>query len=227
MNSFDALAPGGAWSGGRSRFRDRVDAGRQLAARLSRFIGRADLLVLGLARGGLPVAAEVARVLGAPLDVFVIRKLGVPGQPELAMGAIASGGVRVLNPSVLRHVAEPETILEAVAVAEQRELTRRELEYRGRRPPAEVRGQWVIVVDDGLATGASMRAAVHALRECGAAHVVVAVPVGSREACVLLAREADELFCLLSPISFGAVGEVYDDFSQTTDEEVRALLAAK
>jgi putative phosphoribosyl transferase len=206
-------------------YRDRRDAGRQLAAQFAGFVGRGDVLVLGLARGGLPVAAEVARVVGAPLDVLTIRKLGVPGQPELAMGAIASGSVRVLNWEIVRRVSDAEAVLEEVATAEQRELERRELEYRGDRLPAEVQGKIVIVVDDGLATGASMRAAVLALRQQHAARVIAAVPVGSPEACARLAGEADELICLNTPPDFEAVGQAYDDFSQTTDDEVHALLA--
>ena len=206
-------------------FRDRHDAGRQLAARLAGFAGRGDVLVLGLARGGVPVAFEVARALAAPLDVLVIRKLGVPGQRELAMGAIASGGVRVLNPQIVRRIPDAEAVIEEVAAAEQRELERRELRYRGDRAAAEVRGKGVIAVDDGLATGASMRAAVLALRQRGAAQVVVAVPIGSPEACATLAAEADELICLTTPLDFDAVGQGYDDFSQTTDDEVRRLLA--
>jgi len=207
-------------------FRDRRDAGRQLAARLAGFHGRTDVLVLGLARGGVPVAAEVAQALGVPLDVLIIRKLGVPSQRELAMGAIASGGVRVLNQEIVRRLWNAATIIEEVSAVEQRELERREVEYRGDRPAAEVRGRAVILVDDGLATGASMRAAVLSLRQRAAAQVIVAVPVGSQEACARLAAEADELFCLVRPMDFEAVGQVYNDFSQTTDEEVRALLEA-
>ena len=210
---------------GRVCFRDRCDAGHQLAGRLASFALRDDVLVLGLARGGVPVACEVARAISAPLDVIIVRKLGVPGQRELAMGAIASGGVRVLNAQIISRISNAETVIAEVAAAEQRELERRETEYRGARNAAEVRGKAVIVVDDGLATGASMRAAVFALRQREAAQVVVAVPVGSPEACAKLASEADELICLIVPIDFGAVGEVYEDFSQTTDDEVRALLA--
>ena len=206
-------------------FRDRCDAGRQLARRLTGFAGRGDVLVLGLARGGVPVAFEVARALGAPLDVLIIRKLGVPGQRELAMGAIASGGVRVLNAQIVRRIPNAEAVIEEVAGAEQRELERRERQYRGDRAASEVSGKVVIVVDDGLATGASMRAAVLALRQRAAAHVVVAVPIGSPEACAALATEADELICLTAPLDFDAVGQAYDDFSQTMDDEVRGLLA--
>lgn len=205
-------------------FRDRREAGKRLAERLGDFAGCPGVLVLGLARGGVPVAYEVAQALGVPLDVFVIRKLGVPGQRELAMGAIASGGVRVLNRRIVRLLPD-ETVVEEVAAAEQRELERRELEYRGAHPAADVRGKVVIVVDDGLATGASMRAAVLALRQRQAARIIVAVPVGSPEARDRLAREADEVICLSTPMDFQAVGHSYDDFSQTTDDEVRTLLA--
>jgi len=206
-------------------FRDRRDAGRQLAPRFSMLAGREDLVVLGLARGGVPVAYEVAQALHAPLDVFVIRKLGVPGQPELAMGAIASGGICVLNREVLLRIPDADAILAEVTAIERRELERREIEYRGRRPAPVLRGKTVMVVDDGLATGASMRAAVLALRQAKAARVIVAAPVGSTSACAKLAREADELVCLTAPTDFDAVGQVYGDFSQTTDEEVRSLLA--
>lgn len=211
----------------RFRFRHRRDAGLQLAARLqTEFAGQPDALVLGLARGGVPVAFEVARALRLPLDVIIIRKLGVPGQRELAMGAIASGGIRVLNDEVLRRVADAGAVVEAVAAAEQRELERREVEYRGNQFPVEVCGKVVLLVDDGLATGASMRAAVRALRQRQAARIVVAVPVGSPESCQRLAAEADAVICLFTPEDFSAVGEVYEDFAQTTDEEVRTLLAA-
>lgn len=211
------------YSSRRVVFYDRRDAGRLLAERLGGFAGRPDVLVLGLARGGVPVAFEVAQALHVPLDVLIIRKLGVPGQRELAMGAIASGGVRVLNQQIVRYLSDKE-VVEEVAAIEQRELERRELEYRGARPPAEVRGKVVIVVDDGLATGASMRAAVLALRQRQAARIVVAVPVGSTEACARVEAEADELICLSAPLDFQAVGRAYEDFGQTTDDEVRALL---
>jgi putative phosphoribosyl transferase len=208
-----------------ANFRDRRDAGRQLASRLASFAGRGNVLVLGLARGGVPVAFEVACALAVPLDVLIIRKLGVPDQRELAMGAIASGGVRVLNARIVRQIPDAEAVIEQVAAAEQRELERRETQYRGDRAAAEVRGKVVIVVDDGLATGASMRAAVLALRQRVAAQVVVAAPIGSPEACAKLGGEADELICLTAPMGFAAVGQGYDDFSQTTDDEVRRLLA--
>lgn len=180
--------------------------------------------VLGLARGGVPVAAEVALALRVPLDVFIIRKLGMPGQRELAMGAIASGGVRVLNREVVARLVEAERIVEEVAAAERQELERREAEYRGSRPAPDLRGKVVVLVDDGLATGATMRAAVQALRQKEAARIIVAVPVGSPSACAKVAAEADAVLCLTSPEDFEAVGQFYDNFAQTTDEEVRELL---
>lgn len=208
-------------------FRDRADAGRVLAARLGHLAGRGDVLVLALPRGGVPVAYEVGRALGAPLDVLLVRKLGVPGHPELAMGAIAGGGVRVLNRAVIEALAiAPQTVHE-VAVREEAELARREQAYRGGRPPLEVAGRIALVVDDGLATGSTMRAAVAGLRTQCPARVVVAVPVGARETCHELAGEADEVVCARMPASFQAVGQWYDDFSQTTDDDIRALLAGK
>jgi putative phosphoribosyl transferase len=208
----------------RGRFADRREAGRQLARQLSSFSGRADVIVLGLPRGGVPVAFEVARGLGAPLDVFVVRKLGVPGHEELAMGAIAAGGVRVLNPEVLRMLPGVDGILARVTAVEQRECERREKAYRDERPALDLKGKTVILVDDGIATGASIRAAVAGARARGSARVVVAAPVGARETCADLAREADEVLCLIRPSDFSAVGHFYADFSQTADEEVRALL---
>jgi putative phosphoribosyl transferase len=206
-------------------FRDREHAGRALAQHLDAYANRSDVAVLGLPRGGVPVAWEVARALGAPLDVFVVRKLGLPGQEELAMGAIASGGVRVLNEEVLDLAAINEALVAAVAAEEQRELERQEREYRGGRPPLDVRGRTVILVDDGLATGSSMRAAALALRAQDPARVVVAVPVAAGETCDTLAQEADEVVCPLRPEPFHAVGLWYDDFSQVTDDQVRELLA--
>jgi putative phosphoribosyl transferase len=205
-------------------FRDRADAGRQLAAELTHYAGRADVRVLALPRGGVPVVAEVAEALGAPLDVFLVRKLGVPGQEELAMGAIASGGVRVLNDRVIRMVRPSEAEIDRVVEAESRELRRREREYGADRPPLDVRGKTVILVDDGLATGSTMRAAVAAVRKLDPARVVVAVPVGSAETCEEFEGEADETVCAREPDPFYAVGAWYDDFSQTTDDEVRELL---
>lgn len=208
-------------------FRDRVVAGRQLARKLEAYAGREDVIVLGLARGGVPVAYEVAAYLRLPLDVFIVRKLGVPGYGELAMGAIASGGVRVVNEDVMRALRpEAERLLEAVVAAETEELARREIEYRAGRPPPELRNRTVILVDDGLATGASMRAAAEALRQKSAAEIIVAVPVGAAQTCRELEKEVDEAICAIAPESFEAVGEYYEDFSQTTDDQVRELLAA-
>jgi putative phosphoribosyl transferase len=206
-------------------FRDRTDAGRQLADELLHYGGRDDVIVLALPRGGVPVAAEVAKRLALPLDVFIVRKLGVPGHEELAMGAIASGDVRVLNRDVIASLSLPIEVLDAVTAVEREELERRERSYRGTRPAPEVRGRTVILIDDGLATGASMRAAVAALREKGAAKIVVAVPVGAPSTCQELAEEADESVCLITPESFIGVGQYYEDFSQTSDDEVRELLA--
>jgi putative phosphoribosyl transferase len=206
------------------RFRDRADAGRDLAAHLDEFAGRDDVIVLGLPRGGVPVAREVAAALGAPLDVFLVRKLGVPGHDELAMGAIASGGVRVVNRDVLEHARISPAQLEEAAAREARELERREVVYRGDRPPPAVAGKTAILVDDGLATGSTMRAAVEALKEQGAGRIVVAVPVAARQTCEELARHVDGIVCARTPDPFYAVGLWYDDFSQTTDDEVRELL---
>jgi predicted phosphoribosyltransferase len=208
-----------------SAFRDRADAGRRLAGALRHLGGRSDVLVLGLPRGGVPVASEVAAALGAPLDVFVVRKLGVPGQRELAFGAIASGGVRVLNDAIVIGLGLDPRTLNAVTAVEQEELARREQAYRGGRPPLDVTGRIVVLVDDGLATGASMRAAVAALRARGPARIVVAVPTASPESCDDLRDEVDEIVCADTPAHFIAVGERYDDFRETSDEDVRALLA--
>jgi predicted phosphoribosyltransferase len=210
-------------------FRDRADAGRELARRLAKYAHRDDVLVLGLPRGGVPVAFEVARALNAPLDVFLVRKLGVPGHEELAMGAIASGGVRVLNEEVVRGLGVSDEVLDRVAAQEQQELERRERDYRGTRrgvaAPADVRDRTVILVDDGLATGSTMRAAVSAVRQLHPARIVVAVPVGSADTCEEFQRIADEVVCARTPEPFYAVGLWYRDFSQTSDEEVRDLLA--
>jgi predicted phosphoribosyltransferase len=206
-------------------FRDRHDAGRQLATRLTHYADRPDVLVLALPRGGVPVGYEVAAALRAPFDVFLVRKLGVPGQEELAMGAIASGGIRVLNDSVVRLLGLSEADIARVEVEERRELDRREGEYRAGRPPLDVAGKVVILVDDGLATGSSMRAAVRALRRLDPARLVVAVPVGARETCEELESEVDEAVCALEPEPFHAVGVWYENFSQTSDREVRDLLA--
>jgi len=206
-------------------FRDRHDAGRQLAGLLGAYAGRPDVLVLALPRGGVPVGYEVARALQAPLDVFLVRKLGVPGREELAMGAIATGGVRVPNPDVLATLRIPPRVLEAITRREREELERRERLYRDDRPAPDVRDRVVILVDDGLATGSTMRAAVAALRQQGPARIVVAVPVGAAETCAALQGEADEVICAQTPEPFRAVGLWYEDFTQTDDDEVRALLA--
>lgn len=205
-------------------FRDRTDAGQKLAARLAKYAHRSDVLVLALPRGGVPVAYEVAEQLGAPLDVFLVRKLGVPGYEELAMGAIASGGVRVVNDDVVRQLAIPGEVIDAVAAEERRELERRERAYRNDRPPPDVKGRTVILIDDGLATGSTMRAAAAALRKLGPARIVVAVPVSAPESCDEIREEVDEVVCAVTPEPFRGVGLWYKDFSQTTDEEVRELL---
>lgn len=205
-------------------YRDRRHAGAELANLLRHFGGRNDVVVLALPRGGVPVACEVARALGAPLDVFLVRKLGTPGHRELAMGALASGGVRVLNEDVVNWYGIPEAAIEAVAREELAELERRERAYRDGRPPIALRDRVVLLIDDGLATGSTMRAAVQAVRAHHPARVVVAVPVGSPETCRAFAEIADEIVCAREPARFAAVGEWYRDFSQTTDEEVRDLL---
>ena len=207
-------------------FADRAAAGRELAARLESHAGDPRLVVLALPRGGVPVGAEVARALGAPLDVFVVRKLGVPGRRELAMGAIASGGVRVLNPEVVRALRIAPDRIEAVTAREARELERREREYRGDAGPLPILGATAALVDDGLATGSSMRAAVAALRRREAARVMAAVPVAPPATCRELAAEVDEMVCLRTPEPFQAVGRWYRDFSEVSDDEVRALLGA-
>ena len=206
-------------------FANRIEAGRLLAEKLVEYAGRDDVIVLGLPRGGVPVAFEVAHRLGAPLDVFIVRKLGVPGFEELAAGAIASGGVRVLNEDVMRAIPHADEAINAITARETAELERREQIYREGRPPPELRDRIVILVDDGLATGATMRAAVKALRERGAAKIVVAVPVGPPETCHELEERADETICLSTPEFFQAVGQYYEDFSQTSDEDVRELLS--
>lgn len=207
------------------RYHDRSDAGRALAEALRGLEDESDVVVLALPRGGVPIGYEVAQALGAPLDVFVVRKLGVPGHEELAMGAIASGGARVLNTEVveLAHVS-PATI-EAATHRELRELERREHAYRGDRPPLELRDRTVVIVDDGLATGSTMRAAVLALRALQPRRIIVAVPVAARETCDMLLPEVDDVVCAWTPEPFHAVGLWYEDFEQTTDDEVRELLA--
>jgi predicted phosphoribosyltransferase len=206
-------------------FRDRVDAGEQLADPLSVYANRADVIVLALPRGGVPVAFQVAKRLHLPLDVFVVRKLGVPGYEELALGAIASGGVRVLNQDVVRILPDADQIVEAVTANELMEMERRERAYRDDRPPLDVRGRTVILIDDGLATGATMHAAVQALREQQPAKIVVAVPVCAPETCREMQKFADEIVWLFAPEWFHGVGQFYDDFSQTSDDEVKRLLA--
>lgn len=208
------------------RFRDRADAGRRLAARLSAHAHGPGLLVLALPRGGVPVGYEVATALGGELDVFLVRKLGVPGQEELAMGAIASGGMRVLNQDVIDGLRIPGEVIDEVSARALTELARRERLYRGARPPAVVAGRSVIIVDDGLATGATMRVAATAVRELSPASLVIAAPVGGREACQSLRAVADEVVCLCTPEPFTAVGLWYAEFPQIDDAEVQRLLTA-
>lgn len=205
-------------------FKDRRDAGRKLAQELSAYAGRLGVSVLALPRGGVPVAYEVALALNAPLDIFIVRKLGLPGHEELAIGAIASGGVRVLNDDIVRVLNIPQRVIDAVVQRELQELERRERAYRGNRPAPEVHGCTVILIDDGLATGASMRAAVAGLRAKNPARIVVAVPTAAPETCAALEPEVDEIVCAMTPEPFYGVGRWYEDFSQTTDEEVRMLL---
>jgi predicted phosphoribosyltransferase len=208
-------------------FRDRREAGRLLAAKLTAYANRPDVIVLALPRGGVPVAYEVARALGAPLDVFVVRKLGVPGSEELAMGAVATGGVRVLNDQLVNRLGIPDHLIDAVAVREGQELARRERLYRGGRPLLDVRDRTVILVDDGLATGATMHAAIAALRQLYPARIVVAVPTASPETCEEMRAEVDDVICAITPEPFQAVGRWYQDFAQTTDEEVQDLLTRR
>jgi predicted phosphoribosyltransferase len=205
-------------------FADRRAAGVELAARLAHYGRRTDVLVLALPRGGVPVGHELAKALDAPLDVLLVRKLGVPGQRELAMGAIASGGVRVLNDDIVRWYDIPDSVIDAVAVEEQAEIERQEHAFRGEKPPLEIHNRVVILVDDGLATGSTLRAAVQAVRRLAPARVVVAVPVGAPESCREMGKVADEVVCARTPEHFTAVGMWYKDFSQTTDQEVAALL---
>ncbi len=207
-------------------FIDRDDAGRCLAQALRGYMGRKDVTVIGLPRGGVPVAAEIARELHLPLDVLVVRKLGVPGQEELAMGAIASGGVMVTNPEVQAWLELPEDAMKEAVARETSELQRRERLYRGARAPLDLAGRTVLVVDDGAATGATMQAAVRALRHMQVARILVALPVAARESYATLKKEADQVLSLLTPEPFGSVGRWYDSFDQTTDEQVQALLRA-
>ena len=206
------------------QFRNRTEAGQILAERLTDYANRTDVIVIALPRGGLPVAYEVARSLNAPLDVFVVRKLGVPGHEELAMGAIATGGVRVLNRAVVESLLIPEAVINRVAARELRELERRERAYRDDRPAPEVQGRTVILVDDGIATGATMRAAVAALRQMEAARIIVATPTCALDTARKMGPEVDEVVTVTAPARFRGVGEWYEDFSQTTDDEVRELL---
>jgi putative phosphoribosyl transferase len=208
-----------------ARFANRTDAGRRLAAELQQYANRPDVIVLALPRGGVPIGYEVAKGLGAPLDVFVVRKIGLPWQEELAMGAVASGGVRVFDRNLIRVAHVSDADVERIADAEERELERRERLYRGDRPFPDLNAKTVILVDDGLATGASMRAAVAALREDKPARIVVAVPVAAPETCDAFRNIADEIVCAETPEPFQAVGQWYDDFSQTTDDDVKELLA--
>jgi putative phosphoribosyl transferase len=205
-------------------FENRTDAGRKLAARLKRFADRDDVLVLALPRGGVPVAYEVAKELKAPMDVFLVRKLGVPGHEELAMGAIASGGVRVVNEELVNYLGIPDEVIDETAAFEEHELERRARAYRGDRPSPDVKDRVVILIDDGLATGSTMRAAAASLRPQKPRRIVVAVPVSSRETCDEFRSEVDEIICFATPQHFQGVGLWYNDFSQTSDDEVRNLL---
>ena len=207
------------------KFKDRTDAGQQLAAKLGAYSGRSDVIVLGLPRGGVPVAFEVARQLQAPLDVFLVRKLGVPGHAELAMGAIAEGGVKVLSEALIAELGIPLRLVERVAVRERMDLDRHDQVYRDGRKLPTVRNRTVILVDDGLATGSTMQAAVTALRRLQPTRIVVAVPVGSADTCERLRQFADDVVCVATPEPFRAVGLWYEEFSQTSDDEVRAFLA--
>jgi predicted phosphoribosyltransferase len=207
-------------------FRDRRDAGKKLARELSHYADRTNVVIFALPRGGVPVAYEVALALNAPLDIFIVRKLGLPGREELAIGAIASGGIRVLNHDIVRMLDIPEEVINVVARREMQELQRREQAYRGERPALDVRDRIVILVDDGLATGASMRAAVAGLRAQRPARIVIAVPAAAREVCEAFKHEVDEIVCALTPEPFYGVGRWYDDFKQMNDEEVRVLLEA-
>lgn len=209
----------------RSRFKDRTDAGKALAMRLEKYANRSDVIVLGLPRGGVPVAYEVAKVLHVPLDICLVRKLGVPAHKELAMGAIASGGVRILNYDVVSWLGISGQSIDEVAARELKELQRRDRAYRGDRPQPDLRDRTIILVDDGLATGSTMRAAIAVLKPQHPGRVIVAVPVAPLETVRELSTEVDEVECLMTPESFYAIGLWYENFAQTTDEEVRECLA--
>jgi putative phosphoribosyl transferase len=209
----------------KTQFFNRTEAGQFLAEKLSSYANCDDVLVLGLPRGGVPVAAEVAERLNAPLDVFVVRKLGLPDQPELAMGAIASGGIRVFNGDVINSLRIPDEVINDVTAEEFQELQRRERLYRGDLPAIEVEGKMIIIVDDGIATGSTMAAAVSGLRQLNAKRIVVAAPVIARATCDFLRKIADDVVAVMLPVEFYGVGQWYEDFSQTTDDEVRKLLA--
>jgi putative phosphoribosyl transferase len=208
-----------------TQFKNRRDAGRFLATQLERYARQPEVVVLALPRGGVPVGFEIARHIHASLDIFIVRKLGVPIHEELAMGAIASGGVRVLNEKVIRELGITPPMIDAVAAEQRQELHRREKEYRGDRKPVEIKDRTIILVDDGLATGASMRAAVLALKQNNPKRIIVAVPVGAPETCRQFEAEVDEVICGIKPADLRSVGSWYEDFTQTTDEEVRYLLA--
>ena len=206
-------------------FRDRTEAGQILASKLTKYVNQVDTVILALPRGGVPVAYEIGKELGLPIDIFVVRKLGVPGHEELAMGAIASGGVRHINRDVVDQLRIDSETIDAASRREQKEIERRERLYRGQRPPVDVRNKTVILVDDGLATGSTMRAAIAALRQHRPARIVVAVPTAAPQTCSEIADEVDEIICAATPETFYAVGQWYQEFSQTTDDEVRELLA--
>jgi len=205
--------------------KNRVEAGQLLADALQPYAGRTDVLVLALPRGGVPVAFEVAERLEAPLDLMLVRKLGVPGQEELALGAMASGGIKILNTELVQNVNISETVIDRIVSKEKKELERREQAYRGNRPPPEIRDRCVILIDDGLATGATMRVAVSAVRQQQPTQIIVGIPVAPPDTVEKLRREADEVFCLATPEPFFAIGTWYTDFSQISDEEVRDLLS--
>lgn len=207
------------------RFANRTEAGKMLAEALSAYIGRSDILILALPRGGVPVACEVAKILLAPMDLWLVRKLGVPGQEELALGALAAKNVCVLNQEVIDLLSIDQAVIDRVISREQAELERRNRLYRHGRPPPDTGGKTIIIIDDGLATGATMRAAIASVRQAGAARIIVAVPVGAASTCRKIKKEADELVCLYMPEPFFGVGQWYSDFSQTSDEDVLTLLA--